>query len=170
MATSFRAGERFADMEGWQQPVAGEPGIWNTLGWHRVELAPGRAVLEWTPTTDHAFPTASDWILHGGMVTAILDSAMGSATWSLLDRDEVYLTADLRTEFYRPTRLGRIRATGWVVRKTRRVTFAAAELHDDAGALLASCRATNIAIDLRLDPHRARRGPSASRENDGRAG
>ena len=45
------------------------------------------------------------------MVTAILDSAMGSATWSLLDRNEVYLTADLRTEFYQPTRPGRIRAT-----------------------------------------------------------
>lgn len=170
MATSFRPGERFGDMEGWQQPVPGEPGIWNTLGWHRVELSPGRAVLEWTPTTDHAFPTASSWIVHGGMVTAILDSAMGSATWSLLDRDEVYLTADLRTEFYRPTRLGLIRATGWVVRKTRRVTFAAAELHDEGGALLASCRATNIAIDLHLDPDRSRRGPSAGPNSDGRAG
>ena len=94
------------------------------------------------------------------MVTAILDSAMGSATWSLLNRDEVYLTADLRTEFYRPTRPGRIRATGWVVRKTRRVTFAASELHDEDGTLLASCRATNITIDLRDEPHRGRRGPA----------
>jgi len=93
-------------------------------------------------------------------VTALLDSAMGSATWSLLDRDEVYLTADLRTEFYRPTRPGTIRATGWVVRKTRRVTFAASELHDEAGVLLASCRATNITIDLRTEPQRARHGPA----------
>jgi uncharacterized protein (TIGR00369 family) len=94
------------------------------------------------------------------MVTAILDSAMGSATWSLLDRDEVYLTADLRTEFYRPTRPGRVRASGWVVRKTQRVTFAASELHDGEGTLLASCRATNITIDLRAQPDRARRGPA----------
>jgi acyl-coenzyme A thioesterase PaaI-like protein len=73
---------------------------------------------------------------------------------------EVYFTADLRTEFYRPTRPGRIRATGWVVRKTRRVTFAASELHDEDGTLLASCRATNITIDLRDEPRRARRAPA----------
>src|SRR2546427_13295873 len=96
----------------------------------------------------------------GGMATAILDGALGGATWGLLDRDEVYLTADLRTEFYRPTRPGRIRATGWVVRKTRRVTFAASELHDEAGTLLASCRATHITLHLRHGPHGARRGPA----------
>src|SRR2546426_12426094 len=97
------------------------------------------------------------------MVTAILDSAMGSATWSLLDRDEVYLTADLRTEFYRPTRPGRIRATGWVVRKTRRVTFAASELHDEAGTLLASSRGANITIAPRDEPQRAPLRPARPR-------
>jgi uncharacterized protein (TIGR00369 family) len=158
--TGFRPGERFAEMDSWQQPAPGEPGIWNALGWRRAELEAGRAVLEWEPNTDQAFPAGDGWIVHGGMVTAILDSAMGSATWSLLDRDEVYLTADLRTEFYRPTRPGRIRATGWVVRKTRRVTFAASELHDEEGTLLASCRATNITIDLRAEPQRARPGPA----------
>jgi acyl-coenzyme A thioesterase PaaI-like protein len=46
------------------------------------------------------------------------------------------------------------------VRKTRRVTFAASELHDEEGTLLASCRATNITIDVRNEPERARRGPA----------
>jgi uncharacterized protein (TIGR00369 family) len=158
--TGLRPGERFAEMESWQQPTPGEPGIWNALGWRRVGLEAGRAVFEWEPTTDQAFPAGDSWIVHGGMVTAILDSVMGSATWSLLDRHEVYLTADLRTEFYRPTRLGRVRATGWVVRKTRRVTFAASELHDEQGVLLAGCRATNITIDVRDEPARARTGPA----------
>lgn len=115
---------------------------------------------EWEPTTDHAFPAGKEWIVHGGMVTAILDTAMGNATWSLLDRNEVFLTADLRTEFYRPARPGRVQATGWVVRKTRRMTFAAADLHDDAGVLLASGRATQVIMDLQVDPDRARQGPA----------
>jgi len=157
---SFRPGERLAEMDSWQQPAPGEPGIWNTLGWRRAELEAGRAVLEWEPTTNHAFPAGDGWIVHGGMVTAILDTAMGSATWTLLDRDEVFLTADLRTEFYRPARPGRVRATGWVVQKTRRVTFAAAELHSDAGVLLASGRASQVIIDLQADPDRDRRGPA----------
>ena len=96
------------------------------------------------------------------MVTAILDTAMGSATWTLLDRGEVFLTADLRTEFYRPARPGRVRATGWVVQKTRRVTFAAADLHNDAGVLLASGRASQVIIDLQADPNRDRPGPARS--------
>lgn len=68
---------------------------------------------------------------------------MGQATWSLLNVDEVFLTSELRTEFYRVTRPGRIRANGRVVHKTKRVTFAAAELFDADGKLLASCRGTN---------------------------
>jgi hypothetical protein len=40
------------------------------------------------------------------------------------------------------------------------VTFAASELHDEEGALLASCRATNITIDVAAEPQRARRGPA----------
>lgn len=160
MAQTFRPGERLAQMEGWQ-PKPGERGIFATLGWRRVEVGAGRGVLEWEPTIDHAFAAGNDWIVHGGMVTAILDTAMGTATWTLLDRDEVFLTADLRTEFYRPARPGRVRATGWVVQKTRRVVFAAAELHNDAGVLLASGRASQVIIDLRSDPGRDRHGPAS---------
>jgi uncharacterized protein (TIGR00369 family) len=95
------------------------------------------------------------------MVTALLDTAMGNACWSLMNLNEVFLTADLRTEFYRPTIPGRITATGWVNHKTRRVTFAAAEIHDADGRLLAAGRATNITIDVTHDPDRARRGPAS---------
>ena len=146
-------------MDGWQAKP-GERGIFATLGWRRLEVEAGRAVLEWDATIDHAFKAGDDWIVHGGMVTAILDTAMGNATWTLLNRDEVFLTADLRTEFYRPARPGRVRASGWVVQKTRRVVFAAADLHNDAGVLLASGRGSQVIIDLRSDPDRNRLGPA----------
>ena len=70
-STGFRPGERFAEMDSWQQPAQGEPGIWNALGWRRAELEAGRAVLEWEPNTDHAFPAGDGWIVHGGMVTMV---------------------------------------------------------------------------------------------------
>src|SRR5438552_18547610 len=96
MATTFRPGERFAEMDGWQ-PKPGERGIFATLGWRRVEVAPGRAVLEWEPTIGHAFPAGDDWFVHHGMVTAMLDTAMASAARPLPARAEVFLTAALRT-------------------------------------------------------------------------
>ena len=104
--------------------------------------------MEWDPTTNHSFRAGDNWIVHGGLVTAFLDTTMGGATWSLLNNDEVFLTADLRTEFYRPTFPGRVRAEGKVVHKTQRVTYAAAEMFDDQGKLLASCRATNITLPV----------------------
>lgn len=160
MRTEFRPGERYEEMLQWSSPPPEAPGIWNHLGWRRVDLEPGHSVLEWEPNVNHAFPAGESWIVHGGMVTALLDTAMGNATWSLLDSNEVFLTADLRTEFYRPTNPGLIRAEGWVVHKTRRVTFAAAEIRIPEGKLLASGRATNIIIDLNEQRDQARDGPA----------
>ena len=146
MTTKWRAGTRFEEMPREGSP---HPGIWQHLGWSIVEVAPGHSILEWTPTENHSFRAGDMWIVHGGMVTALLDTAMGQATWSLLDEGEVFLTSDLRTEFYRPTTPGLVRAHGRVVHKTRRVTFAAAELFDANEKLLASCRATNQTLEAR---------------------
>lgn len=145
----WEAGERYQQMlEQRAQPAFG--GIWEHLGWRVESLDPGRGVLQWSTNTEHAFPTLEGgWIVHGGMVTALLDTAMGQATWSLLNNDEVFLTADLRTEFYRPAYPGAIRAEGWVVHKSQRTTFAAAELFDADGKLLASARATNLTLKSR---------------------
>jgi uncharacterized protein (TIGR00369 family) len=144
--TEWRAGERFADMPREGTP---HPGIWQHVGWRVIEVGPGHSILGWTPTEDHAFLAGDTWIVHGGMVTAMLDTAMGQATWSLLNNDEVFLTSDLRTEFYRPTHPGPVTAHGKVVHKTSRVTFAAAELFDANGKLLASCRGTNQTLAAR---------------------
>lgn len=120
MSTEFTPGERMSEMTPEHEPAPGSPGIWSHLGWRRTKVAPGFCEMEWEPTTDHAFPAGEGWIVHGGMVTALLDTAMGGATWSLLNKDEVFLTGDLRTEFYRPTFPGLVRAEGRVVHKTRR--------------------------------------------------
>ena len=144
--TEWRAGERFAAMAREGTPY---PGIWEHLGWTVVEVGAGHSILEWTPTEDHAFLAGDVWVVHGGMVTALLDTAMGQATWSLLNDTEVFLTSDLRTEFYRVTRPGTIRAHGKVVHKTRRVVFASADLFDEGGKLLASCRGTNQILEAR---------------------
>ena len=71
-------------------------------------------------------------------MTAILDSAMGGACWTTLNRDEVFLTADLRVEFYRPTKPGTLRARGSVVRRSQRGVFCAAELFDSEERTLAA--------------------------------
>jgi uncharacterized protein (TIGR00369 family) len=120
------------------------PHIWLTLGYRGIEQGDGKSVIEWDATPEYCFPAESGPIVHGGMVTTILDTAMGGACWSVLDEGESFLTADLRVEFMRSSRPGTLRAEGTVVQRNRRVAFCAAELYDAEGALLAASRCTQI--------------------------
>ena len=120
--------------------------LWTTLGYERLSWSEGSTVIAWDATPEYGFPTASGTVIQGGLVTAILDAAMGGACWSVIDADAAFLTADLRVEFLRSTRPGRVVATGSVVRRTRRVVFCEAQLHDDSGQLLAASRCTQVVL------------------------
>jgi uncharacterized protein (TIGR00369 family) len=120
------------------------PHIWLTLGYRSLEQGDGRAVIEWDASPEYCFQTAIGPIVHGGMVTTLLDTAMGGACWSVLGQDESFLTADLRVEFLRSSHPGTLRAQGNVVQRNRRVAFCAAELFDQDGAMLATSRCTQI--------------------------
>jgi uncharacterized protein (TIGR00369 family) len=123
--------------------------LWRTLGFRSVGAEPGAATLEWDAPADYCFPTASGLIVQGGLVTALLDAAMGSVAWSAVDDGEQFLTADLRVEFLRSSRPGLLRATGFVVRRTRRVVFCGAEMSDAAGQQLATSRCTQVVLPAR---------------------
>jgi uncharacterized protein (TIGR00369 family) len=130
-------------LRGWDADLPA-PHIWLTLGYRGIRQGDGEAVIEWEATPDYCFQAPSGPIVHGGMVTTLLDTAMGGACWSLLDEGESFLTADLRVEFMSSSRPGTLRAEGRVVRRNRRVAFCSAELYDGEGTLLASSRCTQI--------------------------
>ena len=122
------------------------PHLWKTLGYRRLSWGAGSTTLEWDATAEYGFPTKGGHVIQGGLVTALLDAAMGGACWSVLDADQAFLTADLRVEFLRATRVGTVRATGGVVRRTRRVVFCEAQLFDADGLLLATSRCTQVVL------------------------
>jgi len=128
----------------WGESPPAAPHIWQTLGYRGVEQGDGRSVIEWDATPDYCFHAPSGPIVHGGMVSTLLDTAMGGACWSLLGDKESFLTADLRVEFMRSARPGTLRAEGRVVQRNRRFAFCSAELYAEDGELLASSRCTQI--------------------------
>jgi uncharacterized protein (TIGR00369 family) len=142
---AFEPGDHFHDLQRWEdmRPEGGH--IWRTLGFRRTVWEPGRQVVEWDATEDYGFPTNAGSIIHGGMVATILDTAMGGACWTLLNKEDAFLTADLRVEYFRSARPGLLRAEGRVVRKARRVIFCAADLYQD-GHHLAGARCTQIVL------------------------
>lgn len=120
--------------------------LWTTLGYRRESWGEGSSAVSWDATPEYGFPTSSGTVIQGGLVTALLDAAMGGACWTVLAVDEAFLTADLRVEFLRSTRPGTITATGTVVRRTRRVVFCEAQLRDAEGQLLAASRCTQVVL------------------------
>lgn len=123
----------------------GGPHIVRTLGYRTMPTRDGRHVIEWDATEEYGFPTDTRSIVHGGMITTLLDTAMGHASVEALrDTGDGFLTADLHVEFYRSAVPGLLRGEGWVLRQSRRVLFCAAELFDGEGELLAAARCTQI--------------------------
>ena len=138
--------------------------LWTTLGYRRLGWGEGTTTIAWDATPEYGFPTAGGPVIQGGLVTAVLDAAMGGACWTVLDADAAFLTADLRVEFLRSTRPGTVTATGTVVRRTRRVVFCSAELVDADGTLLAVSRCTQVVLPAegragRYDPPSADGSP-----------
>jgi uncharacterized protein (TIGR00369 family) len=128
----------------WVEAPPAAPHVWRTLGYRGIEQADGLSVIEWDAPVEYCFHGTSGPIVHGGLVTTLLDTAMGGACHSILDGGETFLTADLHAEFLRPTRPGPLRAEGRVVHRTKRMVFCAAELHDAEGNHLASARCTQV--------------------------
>lgn len=145
-ANPTMAGERMQDLGAERDRRGRETGLWRTLGYQLGDYGPGRADVSWQATPEYGFPTENGYVVQGGLVTALLDAAMGNACWTALDRDQMFLTADLRVEFLRPTRPGLLLARATVVRRTRQIVFCAAELHDDESTLLAASRCTQSVL------------------------
>ncbi|MEA2499119.1 MAG: hypothetical protein QOH26_1524 [Actinomycetota bacterium] len=144
--TEFEAGENFQLGQLESGPPVDGPHVWRTLGYERVVWEPGHQVIEWKATEDYAFPAFAGYIVHGGLVSTLLDTAMGGAAWTLLDRDEAFLTSNLNVEFMRSAHPGLLRGSGKVVNRTKRAIFCSSELFDEDGKLLAAARCTQIIL------------------------
>ena len=78
--------------------------------------------------------------LHGGVVSALIDTAGGVAAWSTLGPDESVSTVDLTVDFLEPAGLAApLRAAGQLVRKGNRVCHVRVAVTQD-GKLVAEGR------------------------------
>lgn len=59
--------------------------------------------------------------LHGGVVSALLDTCGGAAVWSQLGKDDRVSTVDLRVDYLRPGRAETLVGVGRVIRLGNRV-------------------------------------------------
>jgi len=110
------------------------------LGIHAESVGHGRAVLVMAVRPEHVGDTRRP-ALHGGVVSALIDTAGGAAAWSALGPGESVSTVDLMVDYLEPARVaGPLRAEAELIRKGNRVCHVRARVTQD-GVLVAEGRA-----------------------------
>src|ERR1700682_806942 len=117
-------------------------GMVANLGTRLVEVNKGSLILEGNLTAEsHGFPTSRGVIVHGGAIATLADEALASAAYTLADADETTTTADLKVDYYRPAKPGRLIARASVRHRTRRLAFCEASVEQEGGEVVAEARA-----------------------------
>jgi uncharacterized protein (TIGR00369 family) len=109
--------------------------IARTLGYDITAAEHGRVVVTATPTDLHLNPAGT---VHGGLAATMLDSCMGLAIQSTLDKGAGSTTLEFKISFVRPItpETGPIKAEGTVISRGRRVGTAEGRITDNNGRLL----------------------------------
>jgi uncharacterized protein (TIGR00369 family) len=110
--------------------------IARTLGYDVIEAADGLVVITAVPSDDLLNPAGT---VHGGFSAVLLDSCMGLAVQSTLDKGVASTTLEFKISLVRPItpETGEIRAEGIVLNRGRRVGTAEGRITDGKGRLLA---------------------------------
>jgi uncharacterized protein (TIGR00369 family) len=110
--------------------------IAETLGYDVAEVESGRVIVTAKPNGAHLNPAGT---VHGGLSATLLDSCMGLAIQSTLDRGAGSTTLEFKISLVRPItpETGLITAEGVVLTCGRRIGTAEGRITDQKGRLLA---------------------------------
>ena len=110
--------------------------IAQTLAYDVSEVETGRVVVTAIPSDIHLNPAGT---VHGGFAATLLDSCMGLAVQSTLERGVGQTTLEFKISLLRPItpETGVIRAEGVVLNRGRRIGTAEGRITDGKGRLLA---------------------------------
>jgi len=110
--------------------------IAQTLGYDIGQAENGRVVITAEPNYTHLNPAGT---VHGGLAATMLDSCMGLAIQSTLEKGVGSTTLEFKISFIRPItpETGPIKAEGNVLNCGRRVGTAEGRITDGKGRLLA---------------------------------
>jgi uncharacterized protein (TIGR00369 family) len=112
------------------------PPIADALNFYLMEVEPGRAVFQGTPTADYFNPIGS---IHGGWAATLLDSCMGCAVHTTLPAGRGYTTVEFKLNLVRQIMpdTGPLRAEGKVVNGGRTIATSEGRLYGPDGKLYA---------------------------------
>ena len=132
-----------------QRMLRGEqppPPVGRLIGFVLKAIEPGRAVFELEAGERHHNPMGT---LHGGVSCDLADAAMGYAYAATLADGESFTTVELKINFLRAVRQGKLTAEARVVKAGSALGYVECDVTDQAGQLVA--RAASTCMKLRQD-------------------
>lgn len=102
-------------------------------------LPPGHAVVSLRCHRHHHNPMGR---VHGGLIAALADAAMGIAFGRTLFPGEDFSTIDLKISFIRPVTTGSIRAEARVIDRGLRIGFVQCDIYGPRGKRVATASCT----------------------------
>jgi len=124
--------------------LASEPDGWmKTIGARITEAEPGRVVLELIAGPEHRH---GGGVVQGGVITQIADAAMGMSVATLQENGIWNTTIELKINFLRPVREGRLRAVGKAIEIKQSLLFSEADVLDERGRIVAHASSTCMAV------------------------
>ena len=110
------------------------PPMAELLGIEPVSAQPGKVVFAMTPG-EHLYNPLG--VVHGGAIASLLDTALGCAVLSILEKGRAYTTVELHVNFVAPVKIatGRVVCDAEILHAGGRVATAEAKVRDAHGRL-----------------------------------
>lgn len=80
--------------------------------------------------------------VHGGLVAALADAAMGIAFGRTLELGQDFSTIEMKLNFMRPVTTGRLRAKAWVIERGLRIGFVECHVIGPRNKIVATATST----------------------------
>lgn len=113
------------------------------LGLELEEVAAGHARGRITIGDEHLNPNG---VVHGAVLFALVDTAMGQATMSVLPEGQYCATVDVQLRFIRPATEGALLADVSVLKRGRSIVHLDGRVHDADERLIATAAGTFAVI------------------------
>ena len=122
------------------------PPIARLLGMDIAEVLDGEVSFTLEPHSSHYNPIG---VVHGGVLSTVLDTVTGCAVHSTLAAGWGYTSIDLNVSYLRGVTLdsGRLTFTGRVIKRGRRVMFTSAEGVDARGEVVATATSSLLVME-----------------------
>ena len=121
------------------------PPLLHTLDFSVTQIEKGNVVFEFTPQEFHYNPIGT---VHGGVITVILDSAMGCSVHSLLPAGKGYTTLELKVNFLKAITMktGKLKTIAKVINLGGRTALVEAQLVDQNNTAYAHAVSTCLIL------------------------